>query len=233
MAGADAESSKGRPAVAKVGVMLDRVFTFYYPENLEALQQAGAELVFIDSLQEQHLPEIAALYIGGGFPELFMEKLEANSGLRQDIAQAAEGGLPIYAECAGLMYLCRDIRWRGQRYEMVGIIPGEVEMCQQRQGHGYTVVEVANENPLFPVGSVLRGHEFHYSRLSKLGGLSFAYRMQRGNGIDGKVDGIIYKNVFAAYTHLHALSVPEWAEAFVSLALRQQRCPLPLSTLKT
>jgi cobyrinic acid a,c-diamide synthase len=212
-----------RASIVKVGVMLDRVFTFYYPENLEALQQAGAELVFIDSLRDHRLPEIDALYIGGGFPEFFLEELEANDSLRYDIAKAAEDGLPIYAECAGLMYLCRCIGWRGQRFKMVGFIPTEVEMCPHPQAHGYSEVEVATENPLFPVGSILRGHEFHHSRLSKLDGLKFAYRMQRGRGINGKVDAIVHKNAIASFTHLHALGVPQWAEAFVSLALRKKK----------
>lgn len=221
---AEVETPAKKATAVRVGVMLDRVFTFYYPENLEALTQAGADLVFIDSLQNQQLPDIDGLYIGGGFPELFLAELEANSSLRQDIAQAIEDGLPVYAECAGLMYLCRGIRWHGQRYEMVGIIPSEVEICQEPQGHGYVVVEVTSDNPLFPIGLTLRGHEFHHSILSQLTGLKFAYRMRRGQGINGKVDAIVYKNVFAAYTHLHALGVPQWAEAFVSLVLRERKC---------
>jgi len=203
--------------------MYDRVFTFYYPENLEALIQSGADLVFIDSLKDQQLPDVAGLYIGGGFPELFLEELEANISLRQDIAQAIENGLPVYAECAGLMYLCQGSRWHGQRFEMVGVIPTEVEVCQRPQGHGYVVAEVTGDNPLFPIGLTLRGHEFHYSRLSQSTGLEFAYGMRRGQGIDGKVDAIVYKNVLASYTHLHAMGVPQWAEAFVSLALREQK----------
>ncbi len=212
-----------KAAVVKIGIMLDRVFTFYYPENLEALTQAGADLVFIDSLRDQQLPDIDGLYLGGGFPELFLEELEANRSFRGDIAQAIEDGLPVYAECAGLMYLCRGIRWHDKCYEMVGVIPSEAEICQKPQGHGYVEVEITDQNPLFPIGLTLRGHEFHHSRLSQLAGLKFAYQMQRGQGINGKVDAIIYKNVLAAYTHLHALGVPQWAEAFVSLALREQK----------
>jgi cobyrinic acid a,c-diamide synthase len=106
---------------------------------------------------------------------------------------------------------------------MVGIIPGEIEMYPQPQGHGYVEVEVVEENPLFPVDLILRGHEFHYSRLSRLQNLDFAYRIRRGRGIDGKVDAITYKNAFASYTHLHALGAPQWAESFVSLALREGR----------
>jgi len=220
---ADSKISTRKTAVVRLGVMLDRVFTFYYPENLEALTRAGADLVFIDSIQNQSLPDIDGLYIGGGFPEMFLEELEANRSLREDIARAIEGGLPVYAECAGLMYLCRGIRWNDRWHEMVGVIPGEIEMCQKPQGHGYVEVEVTNENPLFPVGSTLRGHEFHHSRLHQSGGLEFAYKMRRGRGINSQADAIIYKNVLAAYTHLHASGVPQWAEALVSLALRERK----------
>ncbi len=207
-----------KPVRVRIGVMRDRVFSFYYPENLEMLRQAGADLVFIDSVQDRALPDVDALYIGGGFPELFLRELEANNHLRQDIALAVESYLPVYAECAGLMYLCRSICWHSDRHEMVGIIPAEVELCSRPQGHGYVLVEVAEENPLFPTGLTLWGHEFHHSRLSKLDGLKFAYRLRRGQGVDGRVDGIVYKNVLAAYTHFHALGVPQWAEALVSLA---------------
>jgi len=149
--------------------------------------------------------------------------LETNSTRRHDIAQAAKDGLPIYAECAGLMYLCHSIYWHDRQYEMVGVLPCEVEMCQQPQGHGYVEVEVVAENPLFPIGLKLRGHEFHYSKLSKLDDLKFAYKMLRGRGAGKQLDAIIYNNVLAAYTHLHALGVPQWAEAFVSLALRERK----------
>jgi cobyrinic acid a,c-diamide synthase len=216
---------KNKASLAKIGVMLDRVFNFYYPENLEALSRAGADLVFIDSLQDR-LPEVDGLYIGGGFPELFLKELVANRSLRSDIANAIEDGLPVYAECAGLMYLCRSIIWQGQRHKMVGIIPAEVDLSVRPQGHGYVEAEVIQKNPYFPIGLTLRGHEFHHSKLSKLGDVKFAYRIRRGHGIDGEVDAIIYKNVFAAYTHLHALSIPEWAESFVSLASKERKSPL-------
>jgi cobyrinic acid a,c-diamide synthase len=223
-------SPKHKTSMAKIGVILDRVFNFYYPENLQALGQAGAELIFIDSLHDR-LPEIDGLYIGGGFPEFFLEELEANCQLRRDVADAVEHGLPVYAECAGLMYLCRGIRWQGRRHEMVGAVPAEAEISQRPQGHGYVEAEVTGENPLFPVGMTLRGHEFHHSRLSTSSDLGFAYRLKRGHGIDGEVDGIIYKNVFAAYTHLHALGTPEWAEAIISLAYKEKKNSLSVSVL--
>jgi cobyrinic acid a,c-diamide synthase len=216
----DREGLSSPEKKAKIGVIRDRVFNFYYPENLEALGRAGAELVFINSLQDR-LPKVDGLYIGGGFPEFFLERLEGNRELRQDIAEAVEEGLPVYAECAGLMYLCRNIRWQDRSYEMVRIIPADVELSQRPEGHGYVVAEVIGENPLFPIGLAVRGHEFHHSRVSIKNGVKFAYQITRGHGIDGKGDGILYKNMFAAYTHLHALGTPCWAEAFVSLAARE------------
>jgi len=208
----------GTPKV-RLGVIFDQVFNFYYPENLEGLRQWGADLVFINSLQDR-LPQVDGLYIGGGFPEFFLEKLEKNKELRQDLWKAIEKGLPVYAECAGLMYLCRKIHWQGRSYEMVGVIPAEVQVSEKPEGHGYVVVEIIGENPLFPIGLTIHGHEFHHSKLSIKNGVKFAYQLRRGHGIDGKRDGVLYKNMFATYTHLHALGIPCWAEAFVSLALK-------------
>lgn len=222
---------KIEPAAATIGVIRDRVFNFYYPENLEALKLAGAELVFIDSLRDRSLPAIDALYIGGGFPELFLKELEANHQLRQDIAAAVEGYLPVYAECAGLMYLCRSIQWHRESREMVGVIPADVELSPRPQGHGYVLARVSGENPLFPLGLTLWGHEFHHSRLVNVGNVQYAYRLVRGHGINGELDGVVYKNLFAAYTHLHAAGVPQWAACLVSLARKHTNSLVP--ALKT
>ena len=212
---------RSRGSKVKIGVIRDRAFNFYYPENFEALANEGAELLFIDSFQDR-LPKVDGLYIGGGFPEFFLKELEGNRGLRQDIAEAVEEGLPVYAECAGLMYLCRSISWKNHSYEMVGVIPSQVQLSERPEGHGYVVAEVMRKNPLFPVGITLRGHEFHHSSLLPLDDLQCAYRIKRGKGITGKRDGIVYRNLFASYIHLHALGTPEWAESFVSLASKKK-----------
>jgi cobyrinic acid a,c-diamide synthase len=204
----------------RIGIIRDRAFHFYYPENLEALMNANAELIFINSFEDR-LPEVDGLYIGGGFPEFFLKDLEKNRKLREDIAEAIEAGLPVYAECAGLMYLCRTIHWQGRSYKMVGIIPAKVQLSEKPEGHGYVVAEIAAENPLFPKGLTIRGHEFHHSNVSIENAVRFAYQIERGHGIDGKRDGILYKNMLAAYTHLHALGTPSWAEAFVSVAAKE------------
>lgn len=204
----------------KIGVMRDRAFTFYYPENLEALEENGAELVFIDALEDSSLPEIDALYIGGGFPEIFMDELSVNADMRQSVHHAAESGLPIHAECGGMMYLARRIRWGEKSAEMVGALPCEIEMTDKPQGHGYVIAEVDEENPFFVKGTVLRGHEFHNSRLAVLEGtqLTTACKLSRGSGLGNGRDGIVMHNIFASYTHLHVGAAKEWAENLVRRA---------------
>ena len=212
----------GEGARMRIGVLRDRAFSFYYPENLEALTREGAELLFINSLTDR-LPEVDGLYIGGGFPEFFLKELEGNVGLRRDIAHAVEKNLPVYAECAGLMYLCRSISWQGKSYEMVGIIPSGILLSKKPEGHGYVEAEVTTENPWFPVGRIIRGHEFHHSSLLDSEDLHLAYRIKKGQGIKGKKDGIVYKNLFASYVHLHASGTPEWARSFVSLTMEEKQ----------
>ena len=216
---------------ARIGVIRDCAFNFYYPENLEALANEGAELLFINSFKDR-LPKLDGLYIGGGFPEFFLKELEGNRGLRRDIAEAVHEGLPVYAECAGLMYLCQSICWKNQSYEMVGVIPSEINLSERPEGHGYVVARVIGENPLFPVGLTIRGHEFHHSNLLPIDDLQFAYQIERGKGITDKKDGIVYKNLFASYVHLHALGTPEWAEGFVSLASKGKRAILKFTHTK-
>ena len=208
----------------RIGIFRDRAFTFYYPDNLAALEEAGAELVFMDSLNDPMLPDVDALYIGGGFPEIFMEELSANAQLRAAIHQAVEQNLPVYAECGGLMYLSQRIRWGDRSAEMVGVLPCEIEMTGKPQGHGYVIAEVETENPFFAPGSVLRGHEFHNSRLHAVSGgqnqdcLPTCYRLARGNGLGNGRDGILYRNVLASYTHLHQGGAPGWAGGLVKQA---------------
>ncbi len=201
----------------RIGIIRDRAFNFYYPENLEALRMEGAELLFIDSFKDR-LPQVDGLYIGGGFPEFFLKELEGNRELRRDIARAVHDGLPVYAECAGLMYLCRSVSWKRRSYEMVGVIPSEINLSARPEGHGYVVAKVVGRNPFLPVGLTVRGHEFHHSNLLPAGPLQFAYQIERGKGVSEKKDGIVLKNLFASYVHLHALGTPEWTKGFVAAA---------------
>lgn len=218
----------------KIGILRDRAFTFYYPENLEALEVTGAKLIYIDSLRDSSLPPVDALYIGGGFPEIFMDELSANITLRESIRQAIEADLPVYAECGGLMYLSQRIVWGEKSVPMVGILPCEIEMTGKPQGHGYVVAEVQSENPFFQIGTVLRGHEFHNSRLISLDddaeSLPSVYKLSRGKGLGNNRDGLTYRNVLAVYTHLHTAGAPQWAPALVKQANMYRQTGMALNS---
>jgi cobyrinic acid a,c-diamide synthase len=209
----------------RIGIIKDSAFQFYYPENIDALKEAGAETVFISPLAEKTLPELDALYIGGGFPETHARELAANECFRKELKALAEDGLPIYAECGGLMYLGEELVLDKKSYPMVGLLPLTFDFYSRPQGHGYTIVTVENENPFYEVGAEIRGHEFHYSRVLRWSGdeKDLVFRMQRGVGITRDKDGICYKNVLATYTHIHALGTPHWARALVRNAISYQK----------
>jgi cobyrinic acid a,c-diamide synthase len=237
----------------KIAIARDRSFGFYYADDLEALEAAGAELVPFDALRDAQLPEADALYVGGGFPETCATELEANVSLRGEIKQAIERGLPAYAECGGLMYLARGIEYEGRTYQMVGAIPGDVKMHAKPIGRGYVHLKEDEAHPWprpdKPRGmpspqpspasgrgserekqSLIRAHEFHYSSLENLPPDSrFAYHVERGYGIDGKRDGLILHNLLASYTHLRTIGSCYWATRFVAFVRRckeQQRKPI-------
>jgi cobyrinic acid a,c-diamide synthase len=208
-----------------VGVIKDSAFQFYYPENLEELEKRGARLVTVNALRDKALPSLDALYIGGGFPETHAEQLAANSQFRGSLKAAIEAGLPVYAECGGLMYLGRSLNIEGRSYPMVEALPMDFQLEKKPQGHGYTALQVVENNPFYPVGITLKGHEFHYSRVihSDLDSSSLVFAMKRGTGILDDKDGVCYKNVLATYTHVHAIGTPEWAEGLIRKALAHQR----------
>jgi cobyrinic acid a,c-diamide synthase len=203
----------------KIGVIRDSAFQFYYPDNIEALKSAGADLVFISPLTDSRLPTIDALYIGGGFPETHADQLSKNLEFRNEIKLASEKGLPIYAECGGLMYLGESLVL-DQSYPMAGVLPVVFGFSKKPQGHGYTIAEVVCDNPYYQNGAIIKGHEFHYSKVMQWKGneRDLAFRMIKGRGIHHQRDGFCYKNVFATYTHIHALGVKEWAARLVHLA---------------
>ncbi len=210
----------------RIGIIRDSAFQFYYPENLEALEAHGASLVWISSLEKAPVPEIDALYIGGGFPETHLEKLTANKIFRDSIRSAVESGLPVYAECGGLMFLCRGIQTGDGVFPMVGVFPFDVTLGSKPQGHGYTIMRCVGVNPFFPVGSVLRGHEFHYSGISGSidpGSFPFVFKLEKGHGAVAGWDGLCYKNVLASYSHLHAGGDQTWARSLVEAAISFKR----------
>lgn len=206
----------------RIGIIRDSAFQFYYPENLEALQAHGAELVPISALSDPNVPDIDGLYIGGGFPETHAEALAANRHFREDLRQLAEKGLPIYAECGGLMYLGEELVMKGKSYPMAGVLPIVFGFSKRPQAHGYTILEVDRQNPYFAVGTKLRGHEFHYSTVLEWRGKSdnLAFKIDRGTGFFDRRDGVCYKNVLATYSHIHALGFSCWAEGVVRAVIR-------------
>ncbi|GAB4297236.1 MAG: hydrogenobyrinic acid a,c-diamide synthase (glutamine-hydrolyzing) [Thiohalomonadaceae bacterium] len=209
----------GGRSVVRIGIARDAAFGFYYPGDLERLEEAGAELVPFDTLHDTRLPVVDGLFIGGGFPETHMDALAANSGLREAIREAIEGGMPAYAECGGLMYLARSIRWGERSAAMVGIIPGDIVMYEKPQGRGYVRLRETGANPWPREGAPaeFHAHEFHYSMLENLSsGLTYAYDMVRGTGIDGRHDGIVYRNLVANYVHLRDVDGYHWTRRFVN-----------------
>ncbi len=204
----------------RIGVLKDAAFQFYYPENFKALERAGAELVEINSLTAPELPDVHGLYIGGGFPETSIRYLSGNISFRKSIKDMAKQGLPIYAECGGLIFLGRKIILDGEWFPLVDLFPVEFSLQKKPQAHGYTVLEAGPGNPFYTPGTQIKGHEFRYSRVDEWPGSpeDLTMAMKRGVGFVGKRDGLVYKNVLALYTHIHAVGTPEWAPALIARA---------------
>jgi cobyrinic acid a,c-diamide synthase len=214
------KAANGGPAIA---VAWDPAFTFYYRENLELLERAGARLRFFSPMADPWPEEASGLYVGGGFPELHGKELAANGGLRKKIRALAAGGMPVYGECGGLMYLGRSLRdLDGRTHKMAGLLDLDTEM-QRRLSLGYTEMEATRANLLTPAGARLQGHEFHYSTARADGDLRYAYRVRRGKGIVEGRDGATAQNVLAGYTHLHFLGRPRAARAFTGACIEWER----------
>lgn len=207
----------------RLALARDSAFAFYYPDDIDALAAAGAEVVPFDTLRDAALPpDIDGVILGGGFPETHMAALAANAPLRAALRGALEAGLPCYAECGGLMYLSRGITWRGERFPMVGLVPAETVMHDRPQGRGYVrlraTATAAPWRAEMTEGS-LRAHEFHYSTLEGLpDGTAFAYALERGEGVDGRHDGVIVGNTVAGYSHLRGA----WVRPFVEFVRIRQ-----------
>jgi len=211
----------------RIAVAQDAAFGFYYASDLNAMRDAGVDVVKFDTLQDTALPEnIDGLFIGGGFPESSMQELEDNTSMRESIRSAIEAGLPTYAECGGMMYLSQSLTWNNKKNSMVGIIPGDTLMHEKPQGRGYVQIEESNEF-IWPTlesdsSASHQAHEFHYSSLDNFepnNEFQTAYTMKRGHGINGKYDGIMYKNMLACYTHQRNVDSNPWVERFIQFIL--------------
>ncbi len=218
-AGQAPASAPQRQAGLRLAYAQDRAFGFYYQEDLDTLRDAGVELLRVDTLKDAALPECDGLVIGGGFPEVFAEGLAANAGLRGDIRRAVEAGLPVYAECGGLMYLSRSLSWNGPKHDMVGVVPGDVVMGSRPVGRGYAVLEETAGNLWPPQAEAIPAHEFHYSHLENLpSGLNYAYRVLRGHGIADGMDGYVHKHLLASYCHRRGSGPQGWINPFLDQA---------------
>ena len=203
----------------RLGIARDAAFNFYYQNDLDAFAAQGVELVEFDTLEDTSLPaRLNGLFIGGGFPETQMQALSANTSLLQQIRAAIEAGMPVYAECGGLMYLSRSLLWNDDKASMVGAIQADTVMHTAPQGRGYVRMEKTADWPWGGTDTgrdVINAHEFHYSSLENLEITDgFGYRVLRGTGIDGEYDGIVYKNLFACYTHQRNTRQNQWVRQF-------------------
>lgn len=203
-----------------IGYSKDRAFGFYYPDDLERIEQLGARLVPFDTLKDAELPDVDGFFLGGGFPETVMLELEANQTLMAQLAGFIEKGGPVYAECGGLIYLSRTLTWHGKTCSMAGVIPGDTVMYDRPQGRGYVQLTETQYNP-WPPGpeqGVVHAHEFHYSSLHNLQApeQGYAFDVVRGYGLDGRHEGYLYKNLLASYTHRRNTAAHRWVDRFLA-----------------
>jgi len=205
-------------AQVRIGVARDQAFCFCYPENLEALQAAGAELAFFSPLTDAQLPEgLHGLYLPGGYPELHAARLAGNRPLLEQLRAFAQAGKPVYAECGGLIYLSQGVAG----HDLVGLVPARARMLEKRKALGYRQVTLQRDSLLGPTGTVARGHEFHYSELDWPAGSQRAYRLQRADGEPLGEEGYVDGNLLASYVHLHFASNPALAVNFVRSCLNR------------
>lgn len=202
------------PSRIRLAVARDEAFSFYYLDSLEALEAAGAELIYFSPLHDPELPACDGLYLGGGYPEMFAAGLEANTSMRVSVATAVGDGLPVYAECGGLVYLCRELEVDGRRRTMAGALPLKARMTGSRQALGYVEAEARTDNLMFASGERVRGHEFHWSAIDwqeeNLAYDCFSFREP-----GGRANGFSAGNLLASYVHINFAGNPRAAERLI------------------
>jgi cobyrinic acid a,c-diamide synthase len=214
-----------RPAAVRLGIVMDSAFNFYYTDGLELLASLGAELVYCSALDGAFPENIDGLYIGGGFPEMFARELSANKKFIDGLRGASASGMPVYAECGGLMYMTRAVTdFEGNRYDMAEIIPGECRMQKKRAALGYVTATALEDSILAARGEVLRGHEFHYSILELEQSVPGAYHLSK-EGVAGRhTDGYVSGNILASYLHINFAGHPEAAGRFIGKCSEYKEC---------
>ncbi len=206
----------------KIGIAYDNAFNFYYNENIEVLERLGCEIIKFSPLKDAFLPDVDAFYIGGGFPEIFSGELQANINIRREMKRRIEEGIPVYAECGGLMYLCKSISYENNFHEMVGVIDANVKFTKKPKGHGYTKLSPffydRKEGLWFNKIKSIKGHEFHHSFIDMSSSISsdLVFNVKKGFGVNGTGDGIAYKNILAGYTHIYSASSSGWFKNWVA-----------------
>jgi len=210
-----------RPAeeTVRLGVARDAAFHFYYQDSLDLLGALGAALVEVSPLGGGLPPDLDALYLGGGFPEMFARELAANGGFMAALRRLRAGGLPVYAECGGLMYLSRSLTGTdGTVHPMAGVLPGDTVMGTRRAALGYVAATALTDNLLVPAGTVLAGHEFHYSSYRSNGDAHPAFSLRGAGGTEGRGDGVVRPGLLASYVHLHFVGCPDAARRLLAAA---------------
>ena len=203
------------PVRARIGIAFDEAFNFYYQDNLDILRAEGAELIRFSPLRDD-LPDVDGIYFGGGYPELFAEGLQSNERMRSAIRKAGDDGMPIYAECGGLMYACSEmIDLDGKTWKMSGLFEAKVSMTPKLEALGYVEARIVRDNVLGRTGEMSRGHVFHYSKVTGTSEKAFGYSLNKVKGIVDDKDGFVRNNVLASYTHLHFGSNRRFASNFV------------------
>jgi cobyrinic acid a,c-diamide synthase len=196
-------------------VPMDDSFCFYYRENIECLEASGVRVKTFSPTDGEPLPDADIYYIGGGYPELHAEEISSNSDFLEGIKNVSEEGRPVLGECGGLLTMCRSLKDAGgRRFGMAGIFDAGAEMTGVRHGPAYVMAKATRENPLF--GSDVRAHEYHYSDVFIEHDGSFGYKLLRGSGISGGMDGLVSNNTLGTYMHQHALSSADWASGLIS-----------------
>lgn len=221
------EEAEGKicPRTSRVGIPKDNAFCFYYQDNLDLLEANGAELVFFSPLRGDTLPDgLDGLYFGGGYPELFAQRLSEHSQLQQQIREKSEAGMPIYGECGGFMYLCEAlIDTDGKRYPMVGCFPFTTRMFPRLKALGYREVRLVDDTLLGETDQVIRGHEFHYSELlSASRSIDAVYSVSARTRAQGLREGFQKGRCLGSYIHLHFGSCPETARHFMAACRQYQ-----------
>ena len=221
----EAESVSAVSNNIKIALARDRAFSFYYEDNLDALKNAGAEIIEFSPLEDNVLPvDIDGVYLGGGYPEMFSNELNANASMRASLREWVEQGGAVYAECGGLMYLGSNITIDGNKLEMCAALPIETELMGRRSALGYREVISSRESILGPEGTSIRGHEFHYSKIvSHQDAEGVSYNVLGEDAANcGEIRSVAYKNTLASYTHLHWGARPDVAEAIVDFIVRKK-----------